>query len=95
MHGRPGEDGTVQRECEKYGIPYNGSGPDSSMITIHKYNTLQLLKEHGFPVAKQLLMTKENYAVQRDSFLNQVFSEFNFPFIAKPVDDGCSSAVKK
>ncbi|MBK7466178.1 MAG: D-alanine--D-alanine ligase [Saprospiraceae bacterium] len=95
LHGRPGEDGTVQRECEKYGIPYNGSGPDSSMITIHKYNTLQLLKEHGFPVAKQLLMTKENYAVQRDSFLNQVFSEFNFPFIAKPVDDGCSSAVKK
>src|SRR5690606_6176729 len=35
LHGRPGEDGTLQRELEKYNLPYNGSGPDSSSITIN------------------------------------------------------------
>ncbi|RYY20826.1 MAG: D-alanine--D-alanine ligase, partial [Cytophagaceae bacterium] len=39
LHGRPGEDGALQQELEKYGLPYNGSGAASSAVTINKFET--------------------------------------------------------
>lgn len=93
LHGRPGEDGTLQKELDRFNIPYNGSGPESSSITIHKFNTLQILKSNGFIVADQLLMDKIRYDENKASFIEKVKMHFKFPFIAKPVDDGCSSAV--
>ena len=95
LHGRPGEDGTLQQELKKWGIPYNGSDYESSHITIHKYNTLQILKQEGFTVANQLLLSKNYYQSDQEGFLNRVEKEIGFPLIAKPVDDGCSSAVRK
>ncbi|HRI00738.1 MAG TPA: D-alanine--D-alanine ligase [Saprospiraceae bacterium] len=95
LHGRPGEDGDLQTKLNQYSIPYNGSGPDSSAITIHKYNTLQTLKENGFIVAKQALLSKSEYDKDSLSFIQKIETEFQYPFIAKPVDDGCSSAVVK
>jgi len=94
LHGRPGEDGTLQRELETLGVPYNGSPPDSSAVTINKYETLQRLKQHGFTVTDQLLVQKADF--QRDvvGVFNQLETQFTYPLIAKPVDDGCSSAVK-
>ncbi len=94
LHGRPGEDGTLQKELDKLGIPYNGSPPDSSHITINKYDTLQLLKQHGFTVTNQELIHKEDFANAAGSKLNEIEEKFGYPLIAKPVDDGCSSAVK-
>jgi UDP-N-acetylmuramate--alanine ligase len=95
LHGRPGEDGTLQQELKRWGIPYNGSDYESSHITIHKYNTLQLLKAHGFTVARQLLLSKSFYLDDEEGFIHKVKNELGFPLIAKPVDDGCSSAVRK
>ena len=94
LHGRPGEDGTIQGFLEKKGIPYNGSGPKSSSLTIDKYETLQLLKSHGFLVADQLRYQRSQY-VGNDDWHTEIESQFSYPFIAKPVDDGCSSAVVK
>ena len=37
LHGRPGEDGALQRSLEALNIPYNGSGPKSSSLTIDKF----------------------------------------------------------
>ncbi len=95
LHGRPGEDGAVQQELEKLGIPYNGSTPESSQITINKYNTNQLLKQHGLLVADQGLFNKADWDKDSQSMLDSIEQQFNYPIIAKPVDDGCSSAVKK
>lgn len=94
IHGRPGEDGEIQLELEKRGIPYNGSDHRSSAITINKYDTLQLLKNHGFTVAEQYLFSKEEYLINPSQGIDAIASRFGYPFIAKPVDDGCSSAVK-
>ncbi len=94
LHGRPGEDGSVQRELDKLGLPYNGSPYASSQITINKYETLQLLKQHGFTTTSQSLLSVEDYQEGAEDFINQIEEKFNYPFIAKPVDDGCSSAVK-
>jgi len=94
LHGRPGEDGTIQAFLEENGIPYNGSGPKSSSLTIDKYETLQLLKSHGFLVADQLRYQRSQF-VGNDEWHTQIEEQFSYPFIAKPVDDGCSSAVVK
>ena len=95
LHGRPGEDGAVQVHLERAGLPYNGSGIESSRITINKYETNELLSRHEILVANHALAWKANYIENRVAFLRHVENQFSYPFIAKPVDDGCSSAVKK
>lgn len=97
LHGRPGEDGEVQQKLDDLGIPYNGSPPDSSQITIDKYRTLQTLKQHGFEVTNQLLLEKKTNQPSDQFYtdsIQEIEANFDYPFIAKPVDDGCSSAVK-
>lgn len=93
LHGRPGEDGTLQSILDEYRIPYNGSSPESSAITINKYETLQTLKQHGFPVADQLLVDKHAFHENPESCMALLEGRLNYPFVGKPVDDGCSSAV--
>ncbi|HEY4650315.1 MAG TPA: D-alanine--D-alanine ligase [Pontibacter sp.] len=95
LHGRPGEDGALQAELEKLYIPYNGSGIRSSQITINKYETNEILAKHGVPVAKHMMAMKEDWLQDKEAFFQTIEAAFPYPFIAKPADDGCSSAVKK
>ncbi len=95
LHGRPGEDGAVQAKLERVGLPYNGSGVESSQITIDKYRTNEILKQNGFLVAEHLLVTEHAWNTNKNEVLNTIKENIHYPFIAKPVDDGCSSAVKK
>ena len=95
LHGRPGEDGVIQQKLEALHIPYNGSNASSAAITINKYATLQLLKNAGFTVTDQLLIDAADFLKDEVSVLEKVEQEIKYPLIAKPVDDGCSSAVKK
>ncbi|MFD2245580.1 D-alanine--D-alanine ligase family protein [Pontibacter ruber] len=95
LHGRPGEDGALQTELEKLYIPYNGSGIRSSQITINKYETNEILHQHGVSVAKHRMAWKEDWQKDKEAFFQSIERDFNYPFIAKPADDGCSSAVKK
>ena len=95
LHGRPGEDGAIQKQLEKFNIPYNGSGVLSSGVTINKFETNEILKQHGFSVASHLLINMSEWKNNREKTLELIQQKFLFPFIAKPVDDGCSSAVKK
>ena len=95
LHGRPGEDGAVQAHLEQVGLPYNGSGVESSQITIDKYRTNEILKQNGFLIAEHLLISEETWNAGHKEVLNTIKEKIQFPFIAKPVDDGCSSAVRK
>jgi len=95
LHGRPGEDGSVQEQLEKISLPYNGSGKASSEITINKYMTNELLKENGMLVAEHILVTEEDWKTKKSEVESILAEKIKYPFIAKPVDDGCSSAVKK
>lgn len=94
LHGRPGEDGQVQIQLEARQLPYNGSSVSSSNTTIHKFNTLQKLKAAGFPVAQQWLAPKTAFLEDETAFYEKIEHTFGYPLIAKPVDDGCSAAVK-
>src|SRR5688572_4398405 len=95
LHGRPGEDGALQAKLEEFGIPYNGSGIASSQITINKYETTEILRQHGMKVAQHALVSKTDWQKNATEFYEKVEAQFTYPFIAKPSDDGCSSAVKK
>ncbi|MCD6018041.1 MAG: D-alanine--D-alanine ligase [Bacteroidetes bacterium] len=95
LHGRPGEDGAVQEQLEKVGLTYNGSGKESSSITIDKFRTNEILMKHGFMAAKHCLITTEDWKVNKEKIKLSLQNDFVYPLIAKPVDDGCSSAVKK
>lgn len=94
LHGRPGEDGEIQKKLIAYGIPFNGSGVYSSSLTINKYETNELLRRHGLLVADHCLIFRKDWEENPAKGL-QVAENMGFPLIAKPADDGCSSAVKK
>lgn len=95
LHGRPGEDGAVQEHLDKLSIPYNGSGVASSRITIDKFMTNEVLKKNGFLIAEHALVTEEQWTKDKEAVLKMLADKLKYPFIAKPVDDGCSSAVKR
>ncbi|MEI7977969.1 MAG: D-alanine--D-alanine ligase [Bacteroidota bacterium] len=94
LHGRPGEDGTVQTYLNKLKIPYNGSGVESSKITINKFDTNELLKKHNILIAEHMLVQQKDWKKSIDEVIKNV-EKIGYPLIAKPADDGCSSAVKK
>ena len=95
LHGRPGEDGAVQSQLEQVGLPYNGSGVESSKLTIDKFKTNETLRQNGFLVANHLLVTENQWNTNPEQIISKIKADIQFPFIAKPVDDGCSSAVRK
>lgn len=95
LHGRPGEDGAVQSELEKLNIPYNGSDVESSKITINKYDTNEILKDAGISVADHLLVYEDKWQSNKEAEIGAIEKQLSYPLIAKPADDGCSSAVKK
>jgi D-alanine-D-alanine ligase len=95
LHGRPGEDGSVQEKLEEVGLTYNGSDKSSSEITIDKYRTNEILMKNGFLVARHMLITNTDWKNRKEELKTILEKEYKYPLIAKPVDDGCSSAVKK
>ncbi|UOQ74885.1 D-alanine--D-alanine ligase family protein [Hymenobacter cellulosilyticus] len=95
LHGRPGEDGALQKQLEQFGLPYNGSGVESSSITINKFETNRRLREAGLRVAEHRMAARLEWEADAESFYRSLETQFAYPFIAKPADDGCSSAVKK
>jgi UDP-N-acetylmuramate--alanine ligase len=95
LHGRPGEDGAVQKQLEKVGLPYNGSDAISSGITINKFQTNELLRKNNQLVAEHLIVKEEVWLADSGKAIADLTAKINFPLIAKPVDDGCSSAVRK
>lgn len=94
LHGRPGEDGAIQEKLERYGIGYNGSGVASSKQTINKYLTNEKLRNAGFLVADHMMVEEDEWNANREAVIQKV-QELGYPIIAKPVDEGCSSAVLK
>ncbi len=95
LHGRPGEDGVVQKNLEAIGLPYNGSGHESSNITINKFATNEILKQNDILVAEHKIINQSEWQSNTSQTIEQIEKQFKYPFIVKPVDDGCSSGVKK
>ena len=95
LHGRPGEDGTIQRDLTNKGIYFNGSEAHSAEITINKFETNKKLREMGFLVADHEMVQKSEFYENKEALCLRIVQTFGLPLIAKPADDGCSAAVRK
>jgi D-alanine-D-alanine ligase len=92
LHGRFGEDGTVQGALELLGIPYTGSGVMASAIAIDKVMTKRVWLAEGLPTPKYVLLRRGSFT--REQVL-QVPDELGLPLIVKPAREGSSIGVAK
>jgi D-alanine-D-alanine ligase len=92
LHGRFGEDGTVQGALELLGIPYTGSGVMASAISIDKVMTKRVWVAEGVPTPKYQLLRRGGYS--REQVL-RIPDELGLPVIVKPAREGSSIGVSK
>ncbi len=92
LHGRHGEDGTVQGALELLGIPYTGSGVMASAIAIDKVMTKRLWQAVGLPTPKYVTLPRQAQVRER---VIQVPDELGLPLIVKPPHEGSSIGVTK
>ncbi len=85
LHGRWGEDGTVQGLLELLALPYTGSSVLASAMAMDKIISRHLLGAHGLPVPP-------GYAVSPDTPGN-LPREWGLPVIVKPADEGSSFGI--
>lgn len=95
LHGRPGEDGTLQKDLARLNLYFNGSLSHSAAITINKFETNKTLHKLGFLVAKHAMFNKTDWLEEGELLAESICQQFGLPLIAKPADDGCSAAVRK
>ncbi|GAC1406622.1 MAG: D-alanine--D-alanine ligase [Burkholderiaceae bacterium] len=88
LHGRFGEDGTLQGALEQLGIPYTGSGVMASAIGMDKVYTKMIWMMHGLPTPKYLLLTA-------DTELRNVPDVLGLPLIVKPPHEGSTIGITK
>ncbi|HWY98631.1 MAG TPA: D-alanine--D-alanine ligase, partial [Bacteroidia bacterium] len=88
-------DGEVQIELGKVGLPFNGSSAVTSAITINKCETNNILRHNGLLVPDDIVISHEECKKDTKALYKKLEKTLGVPFIAKPIDDGCSSAVRK
>ena len=91
LHGRFGEDGTVQGALELLGIPYTGSGVMASAISIDKVMTKRVWLAEGVPTPKYTLLRRGAYGDKDIAGL----AALGLPLIVKPAREGSSIGVAK
>jgi D-alanine-D-alanine ligase len=95
LHGRDGEDGTVQELLEIVGVPYTGSGVSACMRCADKVVAKHALRDAGIP-------TPEFFAFSETAFkqlgaadtLPAIEERLGFPVVVKPADQGSALGIR-
>ena len=88
LHGRYGEDGTIQGALELLGIPYTGSGVLASALAMDKWRTKLLWQAAGIPTPRYELLTQA-------SDLEAVLARLGLHLMVKPASEGSSIGMSK
>jgi D-alanine-D-alanine ligase len=88
LHGRFGEDGTVQGALELLGIPYTGSGVLASALGMDKWRTKLVWQSAGLPVPEYALLDER-------SDWEAVAQQLGLPLFVKPANEGSSVGISK
>lgn len=88
LHGRYGEDGSLQGALELLGIPYTGSGVMASSVGMDKITTKIVWLAHGVPTPKYAVIDTE-------TDLDAVVAELGLPLIVKPPLEGSTIGITK
>jgi len=97
VHGKGGEDGTLQALLEFMHIPYTGSGVLASALAMDKYRSKLLYRALGLNTPYSLYLTQKDYNSQA-ARAEDILQHVDLPVVVKPSDDGSSvqvSIVKK
>ncbi len=92
LHGRFGEDGTVQGALELLGIPYTGSGVMASSMAIDKVMTKRVMISEGLPTPQYRLLRRGTYGAADIAALPDALG---LPLIVKPAREGSSIGLTK
>ena len=84
LHGKGGEDGTIQGTLEMLHIPYTGSGVLASALAMHKGMTKKILRDHRIPTADFQVITAET--IERVDFHRTI--KVPLPLVVKPIAEG-------
>ncbi|MFH0732222.1 MAG: D-alanine--D-alanine ligase [Candidatus Omnitrophota bacterium] len=99
LHGRFGEDGTIQAMLEEAAIPYTGSGPEASRLAMDKLASRKIFQDNGMLVPEYIALKKDK---DSDTFfkLNSFYTEreingfpYFFPMVVKPNKEGSSIGI--
>lgn len=90
LHGRFGEDGTVQGLLDLLGIPYQGSGVLGSALAMNKHYSKILYKNYGIPTPDWLVYTEEDR-----SRAGEIPGRLGLPVMIKPANQGSSIGMAK
>ncbi|WP_169200025.1 D-alanine--D-alanine ligase [Aromatoleum buckelii] len=88
LHGRGGEDGTVQGLLELLKIPYTGSGVMASALAMDKWRTKMVWAACGLPTPRYAILAA-------DTDWDAVVAELGLPIFVKPVHEGSSMGATK
>ena len=95
LHGRGGEDGTLQGLLELLDIPYTGSGVMASAISMDKQRSKLLWQGAGLPVAPWVAVTRRQFAAGLSEEQQQNIAALGLPVIIKPSREGSSVGMSK
>ncbi len=95
LHGRGGEDGTLQGLLELTGLSYTGSGVMASAISMDKLRSKLLWQGAGLPVAPWAAVTRKEFEQGLSESVQQHIASLGLPLIVKPSREGSSVGMSK
>ncbi|EMN1410436.1 D-alanine--D-alanine ligase [Enterobacter cloacae] len=95
LHGRGGEDGTLQGLLDLIGMPYTGSGVMASAISMDKLRSKLLWQGAGLPVAPWVALTLREFELGLSDSVNTRIASLGLPVIVKPSREGSSVGMSK
>lgn len=95
LHGKNGEDGTMQGLLELAGIPYVGCNTIASAMCMDKSVTNMVADYVSIPQAKWLGISKSDYYADKDSFVCACTQKLGLPVFIKPANAGSSVGISK
>ncbi len=95
LHGRGGEDGTLQGLLELIQLPYTGSGVMASAISMDKLRSKLLWQGAGLPVAPWVALTRAQFNAGLSAGVSEQIAALGLPVIIKPSREGSSVGMSK
>ena len=92
LHGRYGEDGTLQGVLEQLGVPYTGSGVMASSIGMDKVMTKRIWLSHGLPTPRFIVLDSKDTSADE---LRKVPDELGLPVMLKAPHEGSTIGISK
>jgi len=93
LHGKAGEDGSIQGLLDSLNMPYNGSEVTASALCMDKVLSKKILKSHNILTPNDLIIKKSNWLKNKDKIIETISKQTTLPIVIKPSISGSSVGV--